>query len=44
MAFIPLNSDFTWKDFLFGGVKVAKNTDPDKYLYNGYGSGFNSHS
>ena len=25
-----LNSDFTLKDCLFGGVKLAKNVDPDK--------------
>ena len=35
-----LNSDFTLKDCLFGGVKLAKNTDPDKYVYSGYGIGF----
>ena len=29
------------KDCLFGGVKLAKkNTDPDKYVYTGYGIGF----
>ena len=27
-----LNSDFTLKDYLFGGVKLAKNSDPDKYI------------
>ena len=27
-----LNSDFTLKDCLFGGVKLAKNADPDKYI------------
>ena len=26
--------------FLFGG-KLAKNADPDKYIYSGYGIGFN---
>ena len=25
-----LNSDFTVKDCLFGGVKLARNADPDK--------------
>ena len=25
---------------LFGGVKLAKNADPDKYVYGGYGIGF----
>ena len=34
-----LNSDFTLKDCLFGGVKVAKNADPDKNVYSGYGIG-----
>ena len=33
------NSDFTLKDCLFGGVKLAKNADPDKYLYSGYSIG-----
>ena len=29
-----LNSDFTLKDCLFGGVKLVKeNADPDKYIY-----------
>ena len=28
-----LNSDFTLKDYLFGGVKLAKDTDPDTFLY-----------
>ena len=39
-----LNSDFTLKDFLFGGVKLAKNADPDKYVYSGYIIGFDSRS
>ena len=29
---------------LFGGVKLTKNADPDKYVYNGYGIGFNAHT
>ena len=29
---------------LFGGVKLAKNADPDKYVYTGYGIGFYSRS
>ena len=37
-----LNSDFTLKDCLFGGVKLRKNADPDKYVYIGYGIGFDS--
>ena len=44
MAFPPLNFDFTLKDFLFGGIKVPKNADPDKYVYTGYGIIFNWHS
>ena len=27
---------------MFGGVKSAKNADPDKYTYSGYGIGFDS--
>ena len=37
-----LNSDFTLKDSLFGDVKLVKNSDPDKYVYSGYGIGFGS--
>ena len=32
------------KDCLFGGVKLAKNADPDKYVYSGYIIGFDSRS
>ena len=39
-----LNFDFTLKNCLFGGVKLAKNVDPDKYVYNGCGIGFDSRS
>ena len=39
-----LNYDFTLKDCLFGGVKLAKYADPDKYVYTGYGIGFDSRS
>ena len=39
-----LNTDFTLKAFLFRGVKLAKNVDRDKYLYSGYGIGFDSRS
>ena len=31
-----LNSDFTLKDCLFRDVNLAKNADPDKYIYTGY--------
>ena len=27
---------------MFGGVKLTKNADPDKYLYSGYGIGFDT--
>ena len=33
-------SDFTLKDCLFGGVKLAKNADSDKEVYTGYDIGF----
>ena len=39
-----LNSDFTLKDCLFEDVKLAKNADPHKYVYSGYGIRFDSHS
>ena len=39
-----LNSGFRLKDCLFGGVKLAKNADAGKYVYSGYGIGFNSRS
>ena len=29
---------FYLKDCLFGGVKLTKNTDPEKFVYSGYGS------
>ena len=32
------------KDCLFGGVKLAKNADMDKYVYSGYGMEFDSRS
>ena len=39
-----LNSDVTLKDYLFGGGKLAKNIDVDKYVHSGYGIGYKSHS
>ena len=39
-----LNPDFTLKDCFLGSIKLAKNADPDKYVYSGYDIGFNSHS
>ena len=40
----PRNFDtnFTLGGCMFGGVKLTKNADPDKYSYSGYGIGFNS--
>ena len=35
---------FISKDVLFGDVKLAKNADPDKYVYIGYGAGFDLRS
>ena len=32
------------KDCLFGDVNLAKNTDPDTYVYTGYGIGFSLRS
>ena len=29
---------------MFGAVKITKNADTDKYVYSGYGIGFNWHS
>ena len=37
-----LNSDVTLKDCLFGGIKLAKNADPDKYVHSSYGIRFDS--
>ena len=37
-----LNSDFTLKDCLFGDINVVKNDDPNKYVYSGYSTLFDS--
>ena len=37
----PLRSWKSLKHCLFGGVKLAKNTEPDKYGYTAYDIGFN---
>ena len=37
-----LNSEITLKYCLFGAVKLAKNADPDKYVYCSYGIRFDS--
>ena len=37
-----LDSDFTFKNCLFGGVKLAKNANPNKYSYSGYGIRFDT--
>ena len=34
--------DPTLQNFLFGVVKLTKNSDIDKYKYSGYGTGFDS--
>ena len=39
-----MNCDCTIDDCIFGGVKLAKYTDLDKYVYSGYGIEFNSRS
>ena len=39
-----LSSDFTLKGYLYGGVKLAKNTAPDKYVHTGYDIRFDSRS
>ena len=33
---------FTLGGFLFGGVKLTENDDPDKYSYSSYGIGFDT--
>ena len=37
-----LYSNFTLKDCLFGGIKLAINVDSDKYVHSGYNIGFDS--
>ena len=39
-----LNAVFTLKDYLFGAVKISKNSDPDEYSYSVYGIEFDSGS
>ena len=39
-----LSFNFTLKDCSFGGIKLAKNDDPNKYVYSGYGIGFSLRS
>ena len=39
-----LNTYSALKQYLFGGVKLAKNADPGKHVYSDYGIGFDSHS
>ena len=39
-----LNSDFAWMDCWFGVATLAKNADPVKYAYAGYGIAFDSRS
>ena len=37
-----LNTYFTLDNCLFGTVKLAKNTNPDKYKYSSFVTGFDS--
>ena len=37
-----LNTGFSLNNSLFGSVKLTKNPEPDKYVYSGYGIGFDS--
>ena len=39
-----LNTGFTLNNGLFGSVNVTTNADLDKYIYSGYGIGFDSRS
>ena len=39
-----LNTDIILSSCLFGSLKLTKNADPDRYIYSGYGIGFNSRS
>ena len=39
-----LNYNFTLKDCLFEGVKLAKSVNTDKYVFTGYGVGCDSPS
>ena len=39
-----LSTYFILNNYLFGSVKLTKNTDPDKYKYSSYGIGFESRS
>ena len=39
-----LITEFTLGNFLFGFIKLIKNTHTDKYVYTGYGIGFNLRS
>ena len=38
-----LDSDFTLRSCLFGGVKLATNAIPDKHAYSDYGTEFDTH-
>ena len=39
-----LKTCFELGDYLFGSVKLTKNTDPDKYAHSGYSIGFDAKS
>ena len=42
LASTTKDSSVTLQNYLFGAVKLTKNTDIDKYKYSGYGIGFDS--
>ena len=37
-------ADFTFRNYLFGTVRLTENAVPDKYSYSGYGIGFDARS
>ena len=37
-----LDTNFALGNYLFEDVKLTKNADPDKYVYNCYGIGFDT--
>ena len=39
-----LNTDFPLNNYFFRSIKLNKNAESDKYVYSGYGTGFDSRS
>ena len=39
-----LKACFKLVNYLFGSVKLTKNTDPDKYAHSSYSTGFDAQS